>query len=221
MVRYRPRGRRRYTRRRPRRYMVRKRFIRYNKFNPRMKRAPKPEIKAYDVSNDWAQFVAATWSFVLLNNILIGDGRSNRDGAEYIMTNIYVRLGFSVDTSQTSEQSMTRVILLYDKEPHASAPTSANLLQSTTDVFSPVNLSYTKRFRILASKIVALGPTHGPTCRYISFAKSVRLRTHCNGVNGGGIGDIEQGAIYLVMMDDLASYNNNYKYYARIRFLDP
>lgn len=217
-------SRRRFRRRRPmfrkRRFLFRKR--RYNRFNPRMKRglANKSEIKTIDNSAGWAAMTSDHWDMFLINGISQGVTRSTRIGSNYVISNLFIRLALAVDTNNTSSQQLCRVMLLYDKEPHAVAPTVSNIFQDDTETFSFINLNFLRRFKIMYNKMVNLTKVQGQSTRIFQIKKAFRLNVQCNQSNNGDVTDIEKGALYLMIRNDQAQYPPNYYYYSRMRYID-
>ncbi len=136
-----------------------------------------PELKFYDQSLADAVLTVSTTSAggehnpsatISLNTVVQGDGESNRDGRQISMVSIGVRgnirVNPKVDQTSMDSASINFVALVLDTQ------TNGALLRSE-DVFVNIaadnemtaqpwrNLSFTKRFRVLASQTVTFERT--------------------------------------------------------------
>jgi len=144
---------------------------------------------------------------------------------------------------QVNNPGFVRVIVLYDAQANASAPTQAEVLQDPTNIMSLTNLDNRERFRIVADKLYYVGfsawaasgqfgdtGTVTASDRQQSFCKkfkaNMKLDTVTNGTSSGAIGDITSGSLYLLTG---TSINNSIAAgtpsavvngYCRVRFYD-
>lgn len=169
-----------------------------------------------------------------LNAVAQGDGESNRDGKNYVITSIHFR-GTVQQTAQanqtaTDEGGQYFVALVWDKQTNAAQLNSEDVFKnasaSTTQVVNLFrNLQYSKRFVVLK---VWRGSLMPPTMSYdgtnievngvtkqLSFDKKVDIRVETKGTSAN-VTDIVNNSLHVVGFSQGAVINLNYC--ARIRF---
>jgi len=110
------------------------------------------EFKAVDVHA--ATAVTTTPIVVLLNGIARGDDINERTGREVDMRSIQFSAQVRAATTTGVDQTH-RVLIVYDRQTNAAAPTMAQVCESAT-IQAPRNLENRKRFSILFDKIYNL-----------------------------------------------------------------
>lgn len=179
-------------------------------------RAPKQELKAFDVANTVSVF-AAGGTFTVLNACVNGAELYQRVGRKIYMKSLHVR-GF-ITNAATDVQDMLRVIVFYDSQPNAAGPAAlATLIQDSnaaagTSVSSEINLINRQRFKILRDfqiMVPAITNTAGvltnvgffdqkqESFSVDFFVKLKGLESVFNAVNGGTAADISSGALWIV-----------------------
>lgn len=190
------------------------------------KRASRDEQNAIDV--DTALYEAiTTGSVTLLNGVAQGDDFTNRTGRKITMKSLYIR-GVVKNFDTTSGPTLGRMLIVYDKQANAAAPTVADILKEATST-SQFNLNNRDRFSIIMDKQWAVGCIDttatqsfaaGPICHEYKLYKKLNLDTIFNGT-GATIASIATGSIYMVIIGDVTTTQGCYfRLSSRIRFTD-
>lgn len=153
---------------------------------------------------------------LLLNQIGQGTSVNTRLGMRYQMTGVHLRGVFSQEGPQSTKPPMCGYYLVYDKEPHATAPTAQdmfNLRYNEMPFAFPNGTEGQKggRFKYLARKQFTLGnqgsgtnpvPMDGVLPGQIiinDYIPLSKLETQCVRMNtGSSITSIQKGALFLV-----------------------
>lgn len=201
-------------------------------------RTPKSELKAFDIARTATnvQLVATPPAFNLLNQMINGAELYQRVGRKVYMKSLHVRGYFQ--NIATTVQDAIRIIVFYDSQANAAAPTIANLLQDSnaaagTTAESEINLFNRARFKILRDKqfcTPAVTNTAGvltnlnyPSNNVFEFNEFIKLKgleAVYNGTNGGTIADITSGSLYLVTLCDQQAAGWQFIYTSRLRYYD-
>lgn len=195
------------------------------------------ELKYVDVDGTIAQSIGntAVWTNLgLLNGLSQGTTASQRVGRKVNMKSYYIRWG--INPQITSIQSFAvRFLCIYDKQANASAPNISDILEGNGGAptfFAPNNLSNRDRFITLAdwTTPVITGPAGStatnasvgaPAKAFGDWYKRLSLEVMFNGTNGGTIGDITSGSVYLFACEyGVATANVQVAFYSRIRYTD-
>lgn len=197
------------------------------------------ELKAFDLAqtNLVLETPANPPNFVLLNACVNGAELYQRVGRKIYMKSIHIR-GF-LQCISTSGQDMARIIVFYDAQPNAAAPTIAALLQDSnaaaaTTFLSEINLNNRQRFKILRDHQVLLPsstltgavqtntsyPETDGKLQIDFFIKLKGLEAVYNATNGGTIADITSGSIYIVAMDGVDLSDWELTFTSRLRYYD-
>lgn len=148
-----------------------------------------------------------TGAVVLLNGLARGADIADRDGREVLMRSIQIN-GVNNVTSGTGLDQTHRVLLVYDRQANAAAPTGAMILDTTAAnvTLCVRNLENRKRFTILMDKVFRLNandePGGGVAWR---FYRRLRHPVTFNAGNAGTIADITTGSLYLISLGSLAA----------------
>ncbi len=161
-------------------------------------------------------------TFFVLNAMGQGvDAESNRIGNKISMSSILAQLYIQADPADETPAIAVRLHLVYDKQPNNALPQVADFLQSiavqsTVDVFSPLDLDNNRRFNVMYTKyftLTALFPV-----KVIKFYKKLSQSTRYNG-NGTAIGAIETGSLLWVMFSDKTADQPQCDGYMRLRYV--
>lgn len=168
-----------------------------------------------------------TGSVVLLNVVPQGAGVSERVGKKIAMKSMQMRATMKANSAAVATK--VAFIIVYDKRPTGALPAVTDILVAV-DPHSMANDANVGRFKILKrceavlhGNENAVGNVTDTSSVDASFFLSLRDATTVYKAAGtGAIGDIEEGALYLVTLGDKAAgtsagtltYNN------RLRFLD-
>lgn len=158
------------------------------------------------------------WLLQLLNGSVQGTTLYQRIGQKIVQMKMYMRLFVapSVNGAQSNEAGMVRAIVVYDAQANATAFSGATLatavLKTNTTLTAPQNLDNRERFRVLMDKTYYIGiqdrNAAGQSAIIFSersmvlckkWKSNLRMDTLYNSGNAGTIGDIQTGAIYLLV----------------------
>lgn len=160
--------------------------------------------------------VNTSGNLVLLNGLTLGDTKYTRDGQSIKMNSILMRWTASLNASAT--RTTMRVIIFVDKQANAAAPTIANVLDSVS-TYSPMNLDYGSRFRIMYDRFLTLDDVntafrHGKVFKKLNF--------HCkyDTSNNGDITDITTNSVYLLLLSNEPTNTPSFAMDCRMRFID-
>jgi len=196
-----------------------------------------PELKSYDTAAGFSLPITNTpanvgdvtsWTINYLFFPTQGADISNRIGRKCIIDKHLLRVLLKQNGGATVQSSsgFVRLLLIYDQQNNSLNSTAttqaAALLQTPTNLNSPMLLDNRERFKILADKYIPLGasatdaagyeqlgtfPTENKMHRFKS--KGLKLDVIFNGTNGGTNADIITGSIFLLMGTDVASDSGN------------
>jgi hypothetical protein len=172
------------------------------------------EIHYNDVTN--STNISSTSTLVLMNGLTQGDTAITRTGQSIRMNTLDIN-AYIIGNSTAGQQSV-RILLVFDKQPNASAYTSTSLLNSDNTI-SPYAVGGQNRFIVYMDEMYALS-TAGPL--NAQFSKRIQLNQHTeyNTGNAGTIADINSGSLYLQFVSDQATNVPILAYYCRLWFVD-
>lgn len=205
-----------------------------------MAKTPKQELKAFDVADTAANFVTSAGPPTVVSNLNVpinGAELYQRVGRKIYMKSLHLR--GTVLNIATAVQDVLRIIVYYDSQPNAAAPTFANLMQDSnaaagSTVFSEINLVNRQRFKILkdhqmitpsctntAGVLTNLAyPQTDNELNFDFFIKLKGLESVFNGTNGGTIADITSGALGFVIISGVTNNSWQLTYSTRLRYYD-
>lgn len=163
-------------------------------------------------------------SIVLLATIAQGTSVQQRVGKKAMYKSIQFRGQAAAGTTATINDCA--MMIVYDKRPTGSLPTVADVLDSASP-YAMNNDTNSGRFVILMRKDFNLvgnttTPSTGLEMRSMDFYKKCAKAVVFKAAGTGAIGDIEEGALYLVCVGNqaagtgAATLTGN----ARVRFMD-
>lgn len=159
--------------------------------------------------------ISSTPSFVLLNGLATGTDRTDRTGDSVKMIFEMLRIKATIHASATG--TTIRIILLRDKQTNAALPTASQLFESSTNIMSPLSLTWGKRYMIYCDKWVKLNQDFPEK----TFMCKRRLKFHTKfGGNTTAITDISTNSFLMVLWSDEATNTPTVEYYNRMRFID-
>jgi len=207
------------------------------------------EKKFLDYSADQATFPVEPYTnagFIPLNIPTVGSAFYNRIGNKITMKSIHIKINIEprIPTTTPGGQNETvRFMLIYDRQANGANPTPATLLTdygngggTQTTIISGMNPTQTGRFVILREHFIKLFNVNNETDMTSAassfyqqddhwfvnwFVKLKDLETIYQ-ASTGGIGDVSNGALYLVNMTDATAAAQSaciFKYKARLRFM--
>lgn len=128
-----------------------------------------------------------------------GDGESQRDGKNYVITSIHLRGSVWIEQQEAQaapeSQHRIRVILYQDTQTNGAEATATDIMDSghTNDTLAFRNLQYSKRFKIWMDKTMVVVPaitseasnvfSNGRAMRNFTYNKKfkVPIKVSCNG----------------------------------------
>jgi len=131
--------------------------------------------------------LAAGWNYLLLNGLQLGTGGSNRVGREIFMQKLDYSLAASI----------TRWMIVYDRQSNGATPAADALTQDVLDSASPQNFSNRDRFDILWDGQYDRTPEQAQILNCKDF--EINLPTYYNSGSAGTVADITSGALYLAV----------------------
>lgn len=192
-------------------------------------RAKTDEEKNIDVvTNTTITAGQTTASLALLNGCDDGATSTTRIGRKITLTSFTYRWVGSLAATSAGSSGL-RMLIVYDKQANAAAPLATDVLQVNT-IYSQMNLSNGKRFKVLADELIACVGTQGPQSWNIKgfrkFEKPSKnkpgLEMTFNNASTNDITSIITGSVYALFFQDgniiTASPISNM--YSRFRFID-
>lgn len=193
--------------------------------------AGRPERKFLDTTIADDTSINNAGTFILLNGMAQGTSQSTRIGNKFTMVSIQARFAVYNGTTQTGSIPV-RVMVFYDTQANAAAPTVGDLLSDTTAaryVTSPMNLANRDRFRIIYQRTWIPGMALSGIAEeaigfhdYSDMYKKIRLDTVCNNTSGGTVADIQSGSLYCLVIADSPAGTGSPRWQTtfRLRYVD-
>lgn len=197
------------------------------KAKPRYAKPSIPMVKVEKKVNDIATAAYAcdtTGSVTALNLIDEGTGDSARIGRKIQLTSVQIR-GFIQPADADTGDSMVRVMLVWDKQVNGVIATIANILSAAT-ANSFMNLDNRERFKVVCDEKFTLQQFNVASSLSGSALPLVDVYKKFSGVTiydgtGGGIADINTGAMYLVTIGTaVAAIGATAQLACRVRYTD-
>lgn len=171
-----------------------------------------PEVKYFDVSNS-AQTVTTTGYVNSLQGISQGTGPNERIGDKLQLLSNFFRLAMSVNATATT--NFLRVIIFRDKQANLSgAPGVTDVLQ-TASYLSPLNNSYSMRFKVYFDKTYAMDAESAGT-QVDKIFRKMRFQTEYSTSSTG----IRTNNLCILMISDQATNGPTVSWYNRVKFRD-
>lgn len=171
----------------------------------------------------------STGSVTFLNGLTNGTNSQQRVGQSVRFVNLSLRLAYA---GHATEDIWYRYMLVHDKSPHGVSPAITTILNADS-INSHRNLDYTSRFTVLCDKVLFLPAGSGAidggfTNVFIDLAKKAKANSKLKSKyesnyglsNTGLIGDVSEGAFYLVQTSSSATNEPIFSWESRMRFLD-
>lgn len=157
---------------------------------------------------------------VLLNGVAQGTTASTRVGRRLVMKSMYIKWLVQVSATTTGGTPL-RLLIVYDHQTNAAAPAITDIVL-TDEITSPVNLSNSRRFKILVDEYVPCIGTGGPQSVVVSRYMKLNMDEEFNNGSTGTVSDITKGSIYAIAWNGngFAVAGPNSVFYSRIRFAD-
>lgn len=159
------------------------------------------ELKNIDtITTSAVLFPLATTTGVVsacLNGCAQGTTAVTRVGRRITIKSIYVR-GVVIKAATTTGENIMRLMIVYDKQANATAPTGAAVL--VPDAVHGVNLlDNSRRFVTLMDKVFSCSTVGGANQDdHFEFYKKVNLPVEYNAGSAGTVGDIQSGSLHMI-----------------------
>lgn len=170
------------------------------------------EPKFVDTSGNGT--ISTTGVLGILSLLAQGNTDQQRNGNQVKLKDIKIQIDIGRNAAAASNR--VRAMLIVDKEFDGALPTIANVLQ-TSNVLSPLNKDYSKRFVVLKTKHFMIDASMASK----SFTWYCKLPFHgfYDGTTAAAA-DCKENQILLLLLEDQAINVASYAYYARINFYD-
>jgi len=162
----------------------------------------------------------------LLNPCAQGTTTITRSGRKIMMTSLLYNwtLGYAATTGGSSP---LRLVIVYDKQANGVAPTAAQVF-AADQIDSPMNLDFSKRFKVLVDHKHDGLSLNGNESAFISgfrdFTKSKAggLPVEFKNTSAGDITDIQTGSVYSFVYSNggFTTAAPTQALFTRIRFTD-
>lgn len=200
--------------------------------------AGRGEKKVIDINTTSYAIENTGTQLQLLNGVAPGTNDNNRIGRRISLKSLQIHGLIGITDSTTSAASCARMIIVYDKQPNAAAPTFANIIQSqniagttASDIYAMVNLDNRDRFEIIRDKWFNFGfvdntatqaVATSPSSHVINeFIKLGNRETTFNAGTAGTIADITSGSLYCFLIGAAVNSSGVTGQLAfRVRFMD-
>lgn len=158
------------------------------------------ELKYVDVPSGLVFTEAG--AVLLLNGLAPGTGASQRIGKKIVNKSIQYRLSLDAGSAgATIFRGFVRMLIVYDKQSNATAPTVAQILEQVAGS-SHMNMDNRDRFTVLSDKQFALDQSGGHQSGQTKMYKKLSLPTIFNAGTAGTVADITSGSIYLLYISE-------------------
>lgn len=194
----------------------------YGLYNKRGRR----EVKTIDTDTAITAIPLAG-ALQLLNGVAQGTDYTDRVGRKIILKSLFFRVNFFPSTTVNAPQgTVVRLLIVYDCQTNAAAPTVTDILQVGT-YDAPMNLNNRDRFKVLFDKFIMMCATSytagalatGDPCpKMLSKYKKMYMEQIFGGT-GNTVGSINTGSIYALLIPSLQNAVQADSYF-RVRFED-
>lgn len=162
----------------------------------------------------------ATGVLTLLNLCAQGVTAVTRLGRRITMKSLFIR-GVIELAATTTGYGPWRILVVYDKQANAAAPTATDILAA--DAYQSFNnLGNSKRFQTLIDKTYDCVGTAGPQSLDVKLYKKLNHGVEFNAGSAGTIADIQTGSIYALVYHTgtYAVAAPTFNVWSRVRFSD-
>lgn len=175
---------------------------------------PKPEWKYADIITTGTT-ITTTATITNLIPLAQGSSDDDRQGDKVTWRSLFHRM--SVTPNATAGVNFLRVMIIQDKQNNGTAPTAAQIFQTSTNYLSPLNDDFGKRFKVLFDRTYTVD-TDANGAQVDKIYRKLRIVTEYAGA--GSVVPNTNG-IYLVQLSDQATNGPTTSTYTRLRYIDP
>lgn len=159
--------------------------------------------------------IGTTASIELLSGVAQGDGSSQRTGESIKHSSLLIRSDFTISSS--ANNVLHRYIVFYDRQPNTDMPTAQQLLSMPTDIRTPLNTDYGKRFKVLRDKFFVLS-TEYPRKPFEFF---IRLQRHSEfDGDGDSVNSATTNHIFSLVFTTDDTNQTQFNQTSRMRYID-
>jgi len=211
----------------------------YRQLRPGVLSSHAPELKSIDLADTTVPCTTAG-TLVCLNLVVAGSSFFNRIGRKIEMKSVQLRAKFNPTGTANPEPQYSRVMIVYDRQTNGAVPSLSDIIQSTTfdgtnstSAFSGQNLNNRDRFvvvhdrRVVLPPVVAGGAGIQPFLSefYQDFYRKLPnlvCQYKADSSPTPVIGDIATGALWLVVLSELAAGVDtwDFEFSTRVRYVD-
>jgi len=145
---------------------------------------------------------AAAWTGMTeVNLVRQGAAFYNRIGSKISVRSIQVDADFIITPGKANVAQILRMMLVYDRQANGAFPAITDIIQNNDSgvatFFSGINIVNKSRFTIIRDKLIPMDYASGyeyPVHEFVKCNLEVEYKA-----NGGTIGDITTGAIYMLL----------------------
>ncbi len=155
----------------------------------------------------------------LINDIDQGDSNETRDGDSVVIQNVDCRYFATIHGSATN--TSIRAMVVSDNAVNGAVFTLANLLHNATvndGIVSQINMLFRKRLFIHYDRVHHLSQT-GMNNISGKFKKRIKFKTIYD-ASGNGVADIQDNALFLVLLSNEPTNTPAITFSSRVRFTD-
>lgn len=143
---------------------IKQRAIRHGFMNTRIGGYVGRELKYVDQSVSGTTLTDNTWTVLdpslnCLNGIVQGDGKSERDGRNYIIKSVHINGYLKLDAEESSISTVSdllaRVAIIHDGQTNNGSPTATDVYEDG-DINSFRNLEWIRRFTVCKEKKIRI-----------------------------------------------------------------
>jgi len=191
------------------------------------------EKKFFDTTS--ANYIAGSdgnANIKLLYVPVLGSDFNNRIGRKTLLKSVYIR-GFvgikpaiALDDAIEATAQQARLIIFVDNQPNGAAPLVTDVL-TIADSTGQLNPNNRDRFKVIKDKTWvfdawSINSTNGYSVQNrciqdVKIYKKLNLETIFNATNGGTVGDINTGALYMMWVGSVDSNQSVAEAYVSVR----
>lgn len=171
---------------------------------------------------DLVQTLQTTNEYVAhLTSIAQGDTASSRDGNSILLQYVTIRGRLYLNAS--SNLTNHRIVVIRDNQQVSdTAPGVADLLEGATGAdftIANMELDNVGRFTKLYDQVIQLQEEFSGSSKQKNFIINIPINKHVR-FNGTAGTDIQKGGLYIMVMDDQATYHSSVTFNSRVVFTD-
>lgn len=174
------------------------------------------EAKYFDVGASLAP-LSGTIQVQNLSNMANGTSDSQRIGNSILAKNIAIK--YQIIGNYTSlAYNPIRMMLIADKMQNGTAPTAAEIFETTSTYLSPLNKDQSDRFVVLKDQFIDVNQT-SRTSAAGKFFKKLDFHIRYKG-SGAGTSDQGPNTLYLIVWTSVSVNAPTVNVYSRLNFTD-